>query len=488
MTLNDSNGSWSTPYAKESNVQTLRIGGESVAGAADADILNPATGQLLGRGAIASPEQIQAALDATAAAQPGWAATPVQQRAAILQKAAAILREAVDDLALTMTLEQGKPLEQAHLEVLLSAETFDWYAAEALRISGRVMPARAPGGRQSTLPEPIGPVAALTPWNFPALLAARKIGPALAAGCATILKPAEETPASAVALCDALTLAGLPAGVLNVIYGEPAMISEALITSPVIRKISFTGSVPGGRHLAELAGRNLKRCTLELGGHAPVLVMDDCDPNAAAHISAIGKTRNAGQVCTSPTRFYVQEGVYDAFLESLKTEMAGMKVGDGRDGVDVGPMANGRRIDAIQALIADATARGARIATGGSRLGGEGFFFQPTVLTDVPDDADIMNTEPFGPIAIVTRVGSLADALERANRAPVGLAGYAFTNDHRRAVEIAERLQVGMVAINSFAVSHIEAPFGGIKDSGYGYEGGAEGLEAYLHHKYVHHA
>lgn len=479
---------WASPYGTEGATLKLRLGGRS-SGTGDMKVTNPATEKSIATAAVATADDLEQALVATAAAFENWRKTPVQARAAILIKAAAIIRENVDALALTMTLEQGKPVAQSKLEVVTSAETFEWYAAEALRLNGRVMPSRVGGGRQSTHPEPIGPVAALTPWNFPALLAARKIAPALAVGCTCILKPAEETPASALALADALTLAGLPDGVLSVVFGDPAQISKTLIASPVIRKISFTGSVPVGRHLAELAGRHLKPCTLELGGHAPVLVMDDADPDKAARSSAIGKTRNSGQVCTSPTRFFVQDAVYDSFLSAFTREMAEIAVGDGAaEGTDMGPLANPRRASAIEALIADAVDRGAKVETGGNRIGNIGYFFAPTVLSDVPDEAEIMKVEPFGPIAIVNRVKGLDEALTRANRAEVGLAGYAFTDSHPRAVEIAERLDVGMLGVNSFAVSHVEAPFGGVKDSGYGYEGGAEGLEGYVHRKYVHHA
>lgn len=481
---------WAQPYAEGASATLgLRIGGAVVHGANEIAIVNPATGRDIARGAGASAAEISAAIAACDGAYAAWRGTPVQQRAAILTRAAAILRGNLDALAMTMTLEQGKPLAQSRLEFVLSAETFDWYAAECLRAAGRVMPARATGGRQSILPEPIGPVAALTPWNFPALLAARKIAPALAAGCTCILKPAEETPASALALADALAQAGLPDGVLNVLYGVPAEISEAVIASPVIRKISFTGSVPVGRHLGELAGRHLKPCTLELGGHAPVLVMDDADPAKAAAASAIGKTRNSGQVCTSPTRFFAQDAVHDAFLASFTKEMAAISVGDGtRDGTDMGPLANERRAAAMEDLIADAVSHGAKVETGGKRIGNQGHFFAPTVLSGVPDDARIMREEPFGPVAVVNRFTTLEEALKRANSVNVGLAGYAFTDSHSRAVAISEGLEVGMVGINSFAVSHVEAPFGGLKDSGYGYEGGVEGLDAYLHRKYVHHA
>ena len=480
---------WARPYGAEAAAIAGRIDGRPLDGGRPFDILNPANEQPIARGLAATPDQVQQALASSARAFQTWRFTPVQQRSAILHRAAALMRDHAQDLALTLTLEQGKPLAQALAEITLSAEVLDWFGGAALRIDGRVMPMRSPGARQITVPEPIGPVAALTPWNFPALLAARKIGPALAAGCTVVLKPAEETPAITVAMADALALAGLPDGALNLVFGNAAEISSALIASPVIRKVSFTGSVPVGKLLAEQAGRHMKPCTLELGGHAPVLVMDDADPAKAAAASVMGKSRNSGQVCTSPTRFFVQDAVHDRFLTAFADGMAALKVGDGTEpGVDMGPLANGRRILAMEELVADAIKRGAKLVTGGSRIGNRGYMFQPTVLAGVPDDAMIMSNEPFGPIAIVNRFATLDEALAKANSVSVGLAGYAFTDSQSRAVAISDRLEVGMLGINSFAVSQIEAPFGGVKDSGYGYEGGPEGLEHYLHRKFVHHA
>ena len=480
---------WASPYSTPNARIAGRIDNRALTDGRAFDILNPANEAVIGQGLAASADQVAAALASSARAFDSWRFTPAQQRSAILHRTAAILRDKAQELARTLTLEQGKPLAQALVEIQLSAEALDWFAGAALRIDGRVMPGRTPGARQITQPEPIGPVAALTPWNFPALLAVRKIGPALAAGCTVVLKPAEETPAITVALADAFAMAALPAGVLNLVFGNAAEISSALIASPVIRKVSFTGSVPVGKLLAEQAGRHMKPCTLELGGHAPVLVMDDTDPIKAAATSVLGKSRNSGQVCTSPTRFFVQDAVHDRFLTAFADGLAALKVGDGTEpGVDMGPLANARRITAMEDLVADAVQRGATLVTGGSRIGNRGYLFQPTVLAGVPDDARIMSTEPFGPIAIVNRVATLDEALAKANSVPVGLAGYAFTDSHPRAVEISQRLEVGMLAINNFAVSQIEAPFGGVKDSGYGYEGGPEGLQHYLHYKLVHHA
>ncbi len=466
----------------------LWIGGEWRSRSGTSLVRNPATGAVLGETPSATIADIQDALAAARASFPAWRATPATQRAMILTAAAALIRERLDTYAPWLTREQGKPLAEATTEFLLCAEAFEWFAAEGLRSYGRILPPRAPGVRQMVLPEPVGPVLAMTPWNFPALLAARKIAPALAAGCSCILKPAEETPAAALALAFALSDAGLPAGVLNIVLGDPALIARELISSPIIRKVSFTGSVPVGRALAGLAAEGLKPCTLELGGHAPVIVFDDADVEGAASAAALGKTRNAGQVCTSPTRFFVQDKAYDAFVESLAHAMKDVIVGDGLTaGTMMGPLANERRQRAIENLIGDAVDRGATLMAGGERGAGQGVFWMPTVLADVPAEAQIQLTEPFGPVAIVQRFSDPADAISAANLHPYGLAGYVFTQSSARAVAASEALAVGVVGINSFAVSHIEAPFSGVKESGYGYEGGAEGLDGYIHRKYVNH-
>lgn len=468
----------------------LLIGGKWQAGrGSPLRISNPATGQTLAEPTGASQEDLDAALTSAETGFALWRRTPATGRAAILSRAAQLLRERTKPLARLLTLEQGKPLAQAELEITLCAETFDWYAAEAGRAYGRIIPARSPGARQMVLPEPIGPVAAFTPWNFPALLAARKVAPALAAGCSCILKPAEETPAAALGLGRALADAGLPDGVLNIVFGDPAMISRHLIASPVIRKITFTGSVPVGRSLAVLAAQQVKPCTLELGGHAPVIVLDDADIDAAAALSAIGKTRNAGQVCTSPTRFYVQRPAYERFVERFGAALGQIALGDGLDPrSEMGPLANVRRIETMERLVTDAARHQAEIVTGGAREGDSGFFWRPTLLANVPDDAAAMTEEPFGPLALVSPFDELDEAIARANRSAVGLAGYAFTRSAAAAVRLGEELEVGVLGLNSFAVSHTEAPFSGVKDSGYGYEGGSEGLAGFLHQKYVHHS
>jgi succinate-semialdehyde dehydrogenase/glutarate-semialdehyde dehydrogenase len=453
------------------------------------EVVNPANEEVLAEIPRASKQDLDDALTASQQAFISWRASSAHERSAVLRKAAALLRERVAAIALRMTLEQGKTLSESRLEIELSAETFDWYAAEALRANGRVMPSRVRGARQMVLPQPLGPVAAFTPWNFPALLPARKIAPALAAGCTMVMKPSEETPSSALALAEALADAGLPAGVLNMVFGVPSEISSHLITSPIIRKVTFTGSTAVGQSLARLAAEGVKPCTLELGGHAPVLIFDDANLERTVATCIIGKTRNAGQVCTSPTRFYVQEGIYPRFLKAFSQAMEQLIVGDGtaKDS-QMGALANKRRLQAVSHLIDEAVDAGAKIVTGGKRQGQNGYFFRPTVLTATPMNAQVMNTEPFGPVALVDSFATLEEGLARANNTRFGLAAYAFTQSNDTAVTVSEGLEAGGIGINSFAVSHIEAPFGGLKDSGYGHEGGSEGLEAFMHQKYVHHA
>jgi succinate-semialdehyde dehydrogenase/glutarate-semialdehyde dehydrogenase len=462
-----------------------RRGGEGVVGV----VVNPANDEVLAEIPRASKQDLD---DALAAAQDAfylWRMTSAHERAAVLRRAAALLRERVSPIALRMTLEQGKTLPEARLEVELSAETFDWYAAEALRVHGRVMPSRVRGARQMVLPQPLGPVAAFTPWNFPALLPARKIAPALAAGCTMVMKPSEETPSSALALAAALADAGLPAGVLNMVLGVPAEVSSHLIASPAIRKVTFTGSTAVGRTLARLAAEGVKPCTLELGGHAPVLIFDDADLERAVATCVTGKTRNAGQVCTSPTRFLVQAGIYERFVAAFSQAMNRLVIGDGMaTDSQMGPLANRRRLKAVEDMVNSAVGSGAKVLAGGERQGSSGCYFRPTVLVDTPPDAAVMRNEPFGPLALVSSFGSLEEGLARANNTPYGLAAYAFTRSAETVVAVSEGLEAGGIGINSFAVSHIEAPFGGLKDSGYGHEGGSEGLEAFMHQKYVHHA
>ena len=428
--------------------------------------------------------------DALAAAERGyrvWKNTAPARRAQIILKAASLIRERVDEMAVAMTLEQGKPIDQARLEILRGCDIIEWDAAEGLRIYGRVIPSE-PGMRHTVLRQPIGPVAAFSPWNFPMSSPARKVAGALSAGCSIILKASEETPAGAVQLVRAFHDAGLPAGVLNLVFGNPAEISEYLIPQPSVRLITFTGSIPVGKKLAEMAGHYMKPAIMELGGHGPVIVCDDVDPVATATTSVTGKSRNAGQVCVSPTRFFVQEAIYERFADAFAEKAAKLKVGNGIDpSTQMGPLANSRRIDAMEMLVADAKAKGARVLAGGSRIGNRGYFYPLTVLADVPDDAQAMQQEPFGPLALVNPVKSLDEAIEKANSLPYGLAAYAFTRSAQNADRLADNVEAGNLSINHFVASVAETPFGGVKESGYGREGGTEGLACYTVTKNVSH-
>lgn len=462
-----------------------RNGGGGICGA----VTNPATGEVLAEVPRASAADLDEALEHAKTAFDRWRRVPAIERASLLRRAAELLRERATALGRLMTLEQGKTLAEAEGEFVGAAEAFDWYAGEALRANGRIMPSRLPGSRQIVMPEPIGPVLALTPWNFPANLPARKIGGAIAAGCSVIIKPSEETPASTIGVVQALIDAGMPLGLVNLVFGVPAEVSTHLIRSEIIRKITFTGSTPVGRQLAILAAEGPKPCTLELGGHAPVLVFDDADIEKTVAACAFGKTRNAGQVCTSPTRFIVQDAIHDAFVTRFGEAMDRLVVGPGLDPANqMGALANGRRLDAMEELVADAVREGARVVAGGYKAQNAGSFWRPTVIADTPVSAKAMNVEPFGPLALVCRFERLEDGLAEANRLPYGLAAYAFTQSSATAVTVGEEMQSGGIGINSFAVAQIEAPFGGVKDSGYGNEGGHEGLEAFLHPKYIHHA
>jgi succinate-semialdehyde dehydrogenase/glutarate-semialdehyde dehydrogenase len=451
-------------------------------------ILNPVDESVLGRLAVATPEDLDVALAAAQAGFELWRDVGPLARAKVLRDAAALILERADVLAAALTREQGKPLAQARMEIEGCARAFDWAAEEGRRAYGRVIPSNTPGLVWTTGRFPIGPVAAFTPWNFPASQAAAKIGSAIAAGCSMILKGPEDAPTGCVGLGQALVDAGLPPGVFNLVFGRPPEISEHLIASPIVRKVSFTGSVPVGKHLAGLAAAQMKPCTMELGGHAPVLVFGDVDPVATARLAVAGKFRNAGQVCISPTRFMVHETVYDAFVDTFVAGTQALVVGDGLDpATEVGPLANARRLVAVETIVAEAIASGARLRTGGARIGNKGYFYQPTVLTDVPDEARIQHDEPFGPIALISSFGDREEAMRRANGTPYGLAAYAFTRSQADAAFVARRYESGMVGINTFGIGGTEAPFGGIKDSGYGREGGMEGIDAYLTTKLVAH-
>jgi succinate-semialdehyde dehydrogenase/glutarate-semialdehyde dehydrogenase len=450
-------------------------------------VFNPATGAEIAAVPLASAGDLDAALDAADRGFKLWRATDVEARGAILRKAAALMRERTEAIATLLTREQGKPLVEARGEVAGSAQLFEWYAEEAKRAYGRVL-VRPTGQRSIVIKQPIGPVAALTPWNFPVYLLAKKLAPALAAGCSVIAKPPEETPGCTSAFFACLVDAGLPAGVAQLVFGVPDQVSRHLIASPVIRKVSFTGSVPVGKHLLKLAAEGVKRTTMELGGHAPVLIFADCDLDKTLDMVVPQKFRNAGQVCVSPTRFYVEEPVYEAFLKGFAERAGKLPVGDGLDpATRMGPLANRRRPDAIEALVGDAVARGARTLAGGERMP-DGYFFQPTLLADVPVEADIMSSEPFGPVAVSRSFADMDEAVEQANRLPYGLAAFAFTENGRRANMLGDAIEAGMVGINSFAISVPDAPFGGVKESGFGSEGGIEGFDSYCVTKAIHQA
>ena len=473
-----------TDYASELN---LFIDGAWRAGegAERHAVVNPVDASTLGEAPLATPAELDEALAAADRGFQLWRATDADTRAAVLRKTAALLRERADEIGKLLTREQGKPIGEARAEVVGAAQMFDWYAEEAKRAYGRVL-VRPAGQRSVVLKQPVGPVAALSPWNFPVYLLAKKLAPALAAGCSVIAKPPEETPACTSAIFRALADTGLPAGVAQCVFGVPDQVSRHLLASPVIRKVSFTGSVPVGQHLLRLAADGLKRTTMELGGHAPVLVFADCDLEKTLDMVVPQKFRNAGQVCVSPTRFHVEASIYEAFLKGFAERTAQLPVGDGLDpATRMGPLANRRRPPAIAALVEDAQAKGARTLAGGAP-GDRGFFFQPTLLADVPLDADIMSTEPFGPVAVTRPFETMDEAIAEANRLPYGLAAFAFTENGRRANLLGDALEAGMVGINSFAISTADAPFGGVKHSGFGSEGGVEGYDSYCVVKAVH--
>jgi succinate-semialdehyde dehydrogenase/glutarate-semialdehyde dehydrogenase len=450
------------------------------------EVLNPAHGRAIGRVAHATRDDLDSAAQAAQAGFEIWRDMSAHSRAVAMRKAAMLLRERCDPIARLLTLEQGKPLAEARLEILASADIIEWFADEGLRLYGRVVPARRQGVQALVLKDAVGPVAAFTPWNFPVAQAARKLGAALAAGCSCIVKAPEETPAAPAALLQAFVDAGLPPGVVGLVYGDPAEISGHLIPHPAIRKISFTGSTPVGKQLAALAGLHMKRTSMELGGHAPFIVAEDADLALAVQTAGAAKFRNAGQVCISPTRFLVHHSRKQAFVQALAEHARQLRLGDGlADSTTLGPLANARRVEAMARLVDDARAEGAELLCGGERVGSEGCYFAPTVLDDVPLRAAVFNEEPFGPVAAVRGFERIEEAIAEANRLPFGLAAYAFTSSIRNAHVLAQRLQVGMVWINQPATPFPELPFGGVKDSGYGSEGGPEALEAYLDTKTV---
>ncbi|MEG2278725.1 MAG: NAD-dependent succinate-semialdehyde dehydrogenase [Comamonas sp.] len=442
---------------------------------------NPATGAVIGQLAHAGIEDLDRAL---AAAEKGfaiWKNTSAHERQATMRKAAALLKERADDIASLLTQEQGKPLAEAKGEVLAGVGIIEWFADEALRLYGRIVPARRGDVQQLVIKEPVGPVAAFTPWNFPVNQIVRKISAALATGCSFLCKAPEETPASPAALFQCFVDAGVPAGVIGLVYGDPHEISSYLIPHPVIRKITFTGSTPVGKQLAAMAGAHMKRSTMELGGHAPVIIAEDADVELAVKAAGAAKLRNAGQVCISPTRFLVHKSLEKQFAEQVVAYFASIKVGNGLDAdTKMGPLANPRRVTAMQSLVANAQAKGAKLLMGGQTLGDAGNFYAPTILADVPLDADVFNNEPFGPMIAMRSFDKLDEAIAEANRLPYGLAAYAFTASLKNAHLLTQQVETGMLWINQPAVASAEMPFGGVKDSGYGSEGGMEALEAYL--------
>jgi succinate-semialdehyde dehydrogenase/glutarate-semialdehyde dehydrogenase len=450
------------------------------------DVVNPATEEVIGKIAHAGKADLDEAL---AAAQKGfevWRKMSAFDRSKVMRKAASLVRERAETIATIMTTEQGKPLAEARVEVATASDVIEWFAEEGRRAYGRLIPARGEGIYQMVVREPVGVVAGFTPWNFPVNQAVKKISAALAAGCVFILKGPEETPASCAELVRAFVDAGLPEGVVQLVFGVPAEISEYLIPHPVVRKISFTGSTVVGKHLAALAGAHMKRATMELGGHAPAIICNDADLDQAVKILSGNKFRNAGQVCIAPTRFLVQREVYEQFVERFVQAAQAIKVGDGLEAsTTMGPLANSRRVAAMEAFVADAVQKGATVRTGGKRIGNKGYFFEPTVLTDIASEARVLHEEPFGPLALMIPFGTVDEALAEANRLPFGLASYAYTRSTATAARLGAGIEAGMVSINHHGLALTETPFGGVKDSGYGSEGGIEGLEPYLVTKFI---
>ena len=467
---------------------SLYIDGEFIAGGGrqEQDVVNPATGQAFARLPHASRADLDRALAAAQRAFGTWKHSSPMERSRILRKVGELSRERAADIGRNITLDMGKPVAEAITEVMSCSEHCDWHAEECRRIYGRVIPPRLPNVRQMVLREPVGVCAVFTPWNFPYNQAIRKIAAAIGAGCTVIIKGPEDAPSAVVAIARMFHEAGLPPGVLNLVWGVPSEVSEHLIKSPIVRKISFTGSVPVGKHLASLAGAHMKRVTMELGGHSPVIVFDDADIDRAADMLHGFKFRNAGQVCVSPTRFYIHEKAYDRFVARFIDKTNTLKVGSGLDAdTRMGPLAHARRLPSMAQFIDDATRRGAKVETGGQRIGEIGSFFAPTVLTNVPDDSLVMTAEPFGPIAPFVTFKDLDEVLRRANSLPFGLSSYVFTTSTKNALATQNGLESGMVNINHFGQALAESPFGGVKDSGIGSEGGTETFDGYLNTKFV---
>ena len=466
----------------------LFIGGEWTAGSSGKTeaVINPATLEVLGQLPHASPADLDRAVEASVEGFRAWRRMSALERQKIMEKAARLMEERLDGIAENLTKEMGKPLAEARMELGFVIDVTRWYAEEGKRAYGRLVPPRIPGMRQMVTKEPVGPAAAFVAWNFPGVNVIRKVAGALGAGCSIVIKASEETPATCIAIARCFDEAGVPPGTVNVVFGVPDEVSRHILARPEIRKLSFTGSVPVGIHLQKLAADTLKRCTMELGGHAPVIVFDDADVDKAVAMTVGHKFRNAGQVCISPTRFYVQDKVYDRFTETFAEKAGGLKVGNGlENGVEMGPLVDKRRLDVMDTFIKDAVDHGAELMTGGERIGNQGYFFAPTVLRNVPEDAMIMNEEPFGPVAPMTSFGDFDEVLARANKLEFGLASYAFTGDPAKSKALAAEINAGLLAVNSVMVSTPETPFGGVNASGYGSEGGIEGLDAFQRTKFV---
>ena len=450
------------------------------------EVENPATGEAVALVCCADTSDLDRALEAADRGFKVWSKTSPWERAKILTRCAALIEERIPELAVLMTLEQGKPLAESSGELDRTVDVFQWCAGEAIRTYGRLLPQRQPGYRQTTIKEPIGPVAAFAPWNFPGVMFGRKIAAALGAGCSMIIKPSEESPGVSSGIVKACQDAGVPDGVLNLVMGDPAMISDYLIRSPIIAKVSLTGSVAVGRQLSKLAGELLKPATMELGGHAPVLVFGDADAEKAADMTAGFKYRNAGQVCLGVSRIYVHDSIYQKFLSRFSERVKALKVGDGMaDGVTMGPLANARGVQNMERIMSDVQARGGKTVIGGDRIAGKGYFWQPTIVTDLEHDATLMTQEPFGPIAPIVPFSTYDEALQLANGLDYGLAAYAFTRSLDVATNVADDLEAGWIGVNNFSPALAEAPFGGVKDSGFGSEGGPEGFDAYCKTKFV---
>jgi succinate-semialdehyde dehydrogenase/glutarate-semialdehyde dehydrogenase len=451
-------------------------------------VTNPFDGSRLGDIPMATDHDLDAALDAADRGFKAWRKVSSWDRAALLRRVADGIRARAEEGARLMTLETGKPLPESRGEYGAMADQFDWYAGEACRVYGHTLDGRDPATRIQVRFDPVGPVAAFTAWNFPGLLPSRKIAPALAAGCSIIVKPSEEAPSATYLMVEAAIAAGLPAGVLNVVTGDPPAISTRLIASPVIRKVSLTGSVPVGKHILRMCADGMKRVSMELGGHAPVIVFEDADPIAVGALCARTKFRNAGQVCISPSRFYVHESISEAFERSMAKVASELRIGNGLDAeTEFGPMTNQRGRERAISLVEDAVARGATLHTGGRvpEQFTEGYFFEPTVLGNVPEEADIMTSEPFAPVAPVSTFSAFDEVIARANNVPFGLAAYVFTGSLTTAVRASEALEAGMVGVNDMLLASAEAPFGGVKESGFGREGGQLGMRDYLEPKYI---